>query len=168
MKTEHKKKLNNLESELNKHIELSQEQSKQLQNLRIIEEKLKHELKSLETQKTELEVEITYNLQEITNLKTQYEKETTALSQNLRKCRKLINKKLIFNDESNEFFNSLNSSKKSLHNVRDSISFDLIALLFINFFNFKCCLILLFDYCLLDENKGMDQQIDSSFLSIAE
>jgi hypothetical protein len=118
MKEKHKKKLNSIESELSKHILVGQEQNNLLQILKLNEEKLKLDLKNLETQKTELEVEITYNLQEISNLKNKYDQETTALSQNLKKCKNLIEKKLIFNDENNELFNSFTSSKKFINNVK--------------------------------------------------
>lgn len=93
------------------------EKEKLLKIMKINEEKMKLDLKILESKKTELEVEITYNLQEISSLKIKYEQETTNLSQNLKKCQELMKKKMIFNDENNQSFNSYNSSKQITNNV---------------------------------------------------
>ena len=118
MKNEHKKKVNTLEAELSKYVEISQEQNKMLQNLKLNEEKIKLDLKSLETQKIELEFEIIDHLQEISHLKDKYEQDTNLLSSNLKKCQNLIEKKLFFNDEHNAIYNSFNSSKKYFNNVK--------------------------------------------------
>ena len=107
-----------LEAELHKQNEITQDQNKLLQNLRLNEEKLKFDVKSLEAHNTELEVEVTYNLQEITNIKNKYEQDTTLLTNNLKRCQSLIEKKILFNDEQNELYNSFNSSKKYVNNVR--------------------------------------------------
>ena len=85
------------------------------------EEKMKLDLKILEAKKTELEVEITYNLQEISSLNIKYEQETTNLSQHLKKCQELIKRKMIFNDENNQSFNSYNSSKQMTNNVLNKL-----------------------------------------------
>lgn len=116
-KSEYKKKINSIEAELSKHIEIVQEKEKLLKIMKMNEEKMRLDLKILESKKTELEVEITYNLQEISSLKIKYEQETTNLSQNLKKCQELIKKKMIFNDENNQSFNSYNSSKQMANNV---------------------------------------------------
>ena len=89
--------------------------------MKMNEEKMKLDLKILESKKTELEVEITYNLQEISSLNIKYEQETTNLSQHLKKCQELIKRKMIFNDENNQSFNSYNSSKQMTNNVLNKL-----------------------------------------------
>lgn len=86
-------------------------------NLKLNEEKIRIDLKNLEAQKMKLEAEITFNLQTINRIQSKYDEDINVLSNKLKKYENLIERRMIFNDENNELFNSYNSSKKSFNNV---------------------------------------------------
>lgn len=78
-----------------------------------------NDLKLLETLKTDLEVEVTYHLQEISEIKAKYEKEKEIFSSKIQNYEYIIQRKLFFNDEKNGIYNSFNICKKNNNNVKN-------------------------------------------------
>lgn len=118
IKKEYERKIAFSENSLAKSQEKLVEQQTLLQMLKNSEEKLRNELKLTENRKNELEIEISRNLQEIEQLKLNFSQENEANSKKIRIFEDLIRKKLFFDDEKNELYNTFSLGKITYNQVK--------------------------------------------------
>lgn len=117
IKKEYEKKISTFENNLAKSNEKLLEQQSIIQMLKNNEEKLKNDLKITESRKNELEIEISCHLQEIEQLKFNLSQEKEINSKKIKNFESLIRRKLIFDDEKNEVYNSFNVCKITYNHV---------------------------------------------------